>query len=129
MAAIYSRMKNSANVVTAGGTAECDSKPADVVTAEGTSVKRDSKPKKNFKKITQSSTITDMEDQYVDFAACQRTYGNSEEKTRKKYKSRLQFPKRIPTLIDHVQANDKAKHFTVSEDGAHVLDQQGNIVD
>ena len=128
-AAIYSRMKNSANVVTAGGTAECDSKPADVVTAEGTSIKRDSKPKKNFKKITQSSTITDMEDQYVDFAACQRTYGNSEEKTRKKYKSRLQFPKRIQKLIDHVQANDKANHFTVSEDGAHVLDQQGNIVD
>ncbi len=110
-AAVYSRMKNSASVVVEGQT----NFPCDTGTMD-------------FQEITNSWKIGDMEDQYGDYGVCKHKNGHSDEKARNNYKSRLQTAKRIETLKDHVKSTYKAQGCTISADGAHVLDSNGNVI-
>lgn len=70
-----------------------------------------------------------MENQYGNYGVCKHKNGRTDSKAFQNYVSRLQFAKRVQVLKNHVQVTDHANHFTVSEDGAHVLDKQGKIVD
>ena len=82
----------------------------------------------DFQEITSSWKLGDMENQYGDYGVCKHKNGHSDEKARNNYMSRLQTAKRIETLKDHVKSAYKAQGCTISADGAHVLDSNGNVI-
>lgn len=81
-----------------------------------------------FKRITASSSVELMEKQYGDYGAIFHKNKHTDEYARDNYIARLQLPKRVMVLQDFVTENYKEKGFTVSEDGANVLDKNGQIV-
>ena len=110
-AAMYSRMKNSAPVVTEGKKSfKCDSGTMD------------------FKKINSTWKEDRMEKQYGEYGVCKHKNGHSDDYARNNYINRLQYSKRVEALKKFV-LKEKEKGFSVSEDGAYVLNAKGDVID
>ena len=113
-AAIFSRMQNSLHIPINGSSKTYN-----------TSYKQNF----TFKKIDSGSPVTLMEEQYGDCGALfYPKKGKTDQEMHDTYIKRLQYPKRIMKLQEHVKETYYDQKFKISEDGATILDPNGNPI-